>query len=78
MDKLLQGVLFVSAVSGLIYKNHAAAGDISCVIVEGKRFYHMEATKLTNAMHSDGEDCAVLEKSSIPGDEETFNNGVGW
>ena len=33
---------------------------------------------LTNAMHSDGESRVVLEKSSIPGDEETFNNGHGW
>jgi len=32
---------------------------------------------LTNAMHSDGEGRAALEKSSIPGDEETFNNGEG-
>ena len=62
MGKLLQGVLFVSAVSGLIYKNHAAAGDISCVIVEGKRFYPMEATKLTSAMHSDGEGQCKKEK----------------
>ena len=55
MSELLQGVLFVSSVSGLIYRNHNAAGDISCVIVKGKRFYPMEATKLTNAMHSDGQ-----------------------
>ena len=33
---------------------------------------------LTSAMHSDSEGRAVLESSSIPGDEETFNNGHGW
>lgn len=47
MSELLQGVFFVASVSGLIYKDHGAAGDISCVIVEGKRFYPATITELT-------------------------------
>lgn len=40
--------------------------------------YGITSASPNNAMHSDGEGCDVLEKASIPGDEETFNNGHGW
>lgn len=36
---LRKGTWYESAVSGLCYKNPHAAGDISCVVVEGKYFY---------------------------------------
>jgi len=30
------------------------------------------------ALHADSEGRVILESASILGDEETFNNGVGW
>jgi hypothetical protein len=47
--------------------------EIAWMIGEGDTQKH----NITRDMHSDGEGRVVLEKSGIPGDEETFNNGEG-
>lgn len=39
LNDLKTGILFRSECSGLYYRNHKAAGSISEVVVDGKRFF---------------------------------------
>jgi len=42
---LISGVWFKSSVSGQLYRNHLAAGDIDCICVEGQWFESPEVIK---------------------------------
>jgi len=33
-----QGVWFKSSITGMLYRNHRAAGDIDCILVDGQWF----------------------------------------
>jgi hypothetical protein len=41
-DKMNEGVWFKSSVSGGLYRNHEAAGDIDCILVDGVWFDRSE------------------------------------
>ncbi len=73
--KLING--YGETVSITVYNKKS--GDIFYIGLEQvEDLIDLVQRHLTSAMHSDSEGRAVLGKSSIPGDEETFNNGKEW
>ena len=47
LDKevLKKGVWFKSAVPGLYYCSYKSAGDVECVLIDGKHYYQKEASQ---------------------------------